>query len=164
MQEKGQPKKCWFIRTIDEAIQPLRLDAREVAKTRQTAKTVDFTTMYPNFDQRVLVERVREAVREAWEWEQRKSEVEMRVTRKGWVELGEEGELAWCMKDIGEMVEFVVDSGYVALRDGVWKQGAGVRDGFAMCPAVGKSGMLCGREGVCTGTGGGGSAAQLPIH
>ena len=158
MQEKGQPKKCWFIRTIDEAIQPLRLDAREVAKTRQTAKTVDFTTMYPNFDQRVLVERVREAVREAWEWEKRKSEVEMRVTRKGWVELGDEGELAWCMKEIGEMV---VDNGYVTRRNGVWKQVRGFGMGLQWAPQL--ANLACGREGVCTGTGGGGSAAQLPI-
>jgi hypothetical protein len=44
---KGEPKKCWFVEAVEEVAQPLRFNAREVAKHKATATTVDFVTMYP---------------------------------------------------------------------------------------------------------------------
>ena len=60
----------------------------------------------------------------------------MRVTKKGGGGEGNEGELAWCMKDIGEIVEFVVDNGYVTRRDGVWKQVRGFGMGLQCAPQL----------------------------
>ena len=47
----------------------MRFNALTVAKHLASADIVDFVTMYPNFDQGLLKERVAEAIREAWEWE-----------------------------------------------------------------------------------------------
>jgi len=30
--QKGEPKKCWFVLSVEEVVQPLRLQAREVAE------------------------------------------------------------------------------------------------------------------------------------
>ena len=46
-------KRCWFVESVEEVAQPLRFAARKVATQRSTARTVDFTTMYPCFDQKL---------------------------------------------------------------------------------------------------------------
>ena len=58
---RGRPKRCWFIESVEEIAQPLRFNAREVAKYRKTATTVDFVAMYPSFDQTLLKVRLKDA-------------------------------------------------------------------------------------------------------
>ena len=52
--------------SVEEVAQPLRFAARKVATQRSTARTVDFTILYPCFDQKLLLERVKKAITEAW--------------------------------------------------------------------------------------------------
>ena len=47
--------------------------ARKVATQRSTARTVDFTAMYQCFDQKLLLERMKQATVEAWNWEEQES-------------------------------------------------------------------------------------------
>ena len=55
---------------VGEVAQPLRFMARNVAAQQSTAHTVDFATMHPCFHQKSLLERVRKAFMEAWDWEE----------------------------------------------------------------------------------------------
>ena len=54
----GKPKRCWFVESVEEVAQPLRLEAGEVAKCKETARTVDFVSTYPSFDQKLLKKRL----------------------------------------------------------------------------------------------------------
>ena len=63
---RGYAKRCWSVESVEEVAQPLRFAVRKVATQHSTAHTVDFTTMYPGFDQKLLLERVKKAIAEAW--------------------------------------------------------------------------------------------------
>ena len=56
--QRGESKQCWFVLSVEEVVQPLRLQAQVVAELRESATTVDFVTMYPEFDHEVLKARL----------------------------------------------------------------------------------------------------------
>ena len=66
MTPPGACKAVLVVESLEEVAQPLRFAARKVATQRSTAHTVDFTTMYPCLHQKLLLERVKEAIAEAW--------------------------------------------------------------------------------------------------
>ena len=76
-------------RIREEVAQPLRFDALEVAKHGKTAKTVDFVSMYPSFDQVTLKSRLVDALSEAWEWQEGRAEEGevVKLSQTGWVSL-----------------------------------------------------------------------------
>ena len=61
-------KRCWFIQSVEEIAQPLRLEASKIAAAKETALTKDVVAMYPNLEQPKLLEGVNKAITEAWEW------------------------------------------------------------------------------------------------
>jgi hypothetical protein len=139
---QGKPKKCWFIESVEEVAQPLRFNATEIASFKTTATTVDFVTMYPSFDQKLLKARIEDAIREAWEWEDQRSEegTVLRVRRDGWVR-GSLEELAdthgnWSIEELLELVTFVVNNGYVQRGTRVLKQVKGFGMGLACAPQI----------------------------
>ena len=98
-----------------------------MAKSGGTAVTVDLVTMYPNFNQAKLKERLKDALEEAWAWEeyqmhlrkeQDNEDKELRIKRDGWVELTK-ADLAkptigiWSKEEVLEMLLFVIDNGFV---------------------------------------------------
>ena len=79
----------------------------------QTANTVDFVTMYPSFDQSVLLQRLQDSLEEAWEWELLRAEERSTLRKDGWVHLtnGEARRpaLGLCTKEeVSELVSFVI--------------------------------------------------------
>ena len=87
---------------------------------RQTARTIDFVTMYPSFDQALLKDRLRDAIEEAWDWEQQRMKHEdvLRIKRDGWLRLtpqeaGKPSVHVWSKEEIQDMVAFVIDNGYI---------------------------------------------------
>ena len=91
---QGHAKRCWLVESVEEVAQPLRFAARKVATQRSTARTVDFATMYPCFDKKLLLEKVKKAIAEAWNWEEQEGRdrgVQVRaptatvhLTNEGW--------------------------------------------------------------------------------
>ena len=138
---KGRPKRCWFVESVDEVAQAVRFDAIKVAEHGATANTVDFVTMYPNFDQQLLKARVAEAVREAWEWEEAKQgdmgEGTLYLSKDGWISgegVQKEGE--WKRDEVLDMIAFVVDNGYVKRGGKIYKQVQGFGMGLACAPQL----------------------------
>ena len=126
---RGHAKRCWFVESVEEVAQPLRFAARKVATQWSTARTVEFTTMYPCFDQKLLLERVKKAIAEAWTWEeqegrdggvQERAPTEtVRLTNDGWKWFDAEATTAnllgaWTLDQVMELVEFVVTNGYIS--------------------------------------------------
>ena len=139
----GKAKACWFIESVEEVAQPLRFDATEVAKQGGTATAVDFVTMYPSFDQSLLKERLADAIKEAWEWEEAKAQAGevVRIGKDGWLRLSasearEPAIGAWTREEVLELVYFVVDNGYIKRRDTVLKQVKGFGMGLACAPRL----------------------------
>ena len=133
---RGYARRCWFVESVEEVAQPLRFAARKVATQRSTARTIDFTTMYPCFDQKLLLERVKKAIAEAWNWEeqegrdkgvqQRAPTETVRLTNDGWKWFHAEATEAdllggWTLNQVMELVEFVVTSGCIS-RGGRWRR------------------------------------------
>ena len=71
---RGEPKRCWFVESVEEVAQPLRFEASKGAKHNVTADIVDFVTMYPSFAQTKLKERLRDSVQDSWDWRHQKLE------------------------------------------------------------------------------------------
>ena len=139
----GKAKACWFVESVEEVAQPLRFEALEVAKHKETATTVDFVTMYPAFDQKLLKSRLADAITEAWEWEERKLEEgeHLRIRRDGWVTLTDKDVAKpsigiWSREEVLELVLFVVDNGYIKRGDTVLKQVKGFGMGLACAPQI----------------------------
>ena len=61
-QERGEPKKCWFIIAIEEVVQPLRFHALGLKSNEKSVDTVDFESMYTKFEHGLLKDRLHEAV------------------------------------------------------------------------------------------------------
>ena len=127
--QKGEPKKCWFVLSVEEVVQPLRLQAREVAEFWDRATTIDFVTMYPEFDHELLKERLGRAVEEAWHFKEEKVGGKLRISIKGWVDAScETGVREWDFREVMEMAVFVIDNGF-------WKRGNRIKrqvKGFGM--------------------------------
>ena len=135
---KGAPKRCWFVEFVEEVAQPLRFDAHEVAKHKATANTVDFVTMYPAFEQSTLKARLLDSIQEAWAWEESKAKEgeELRVRTEGWVHLSKEEASAppagcWTRDELVELVNFVIDNGYIRRGTLILRQVKGFGMGLA---------------------------------
>jgi hypothetical protein len=135
---QGKPKSCWFVESVEEVAQPLRFDAPKVAQHLQTADTVDFVTMYPSFDQSVLLQRLQDSLEEAWEWELLRAEEgsTLRLRKDGWVHLtSEEAKRpalgTWTKEEVLELVGFVIGNGYVKRGNLILKQVRGFGMGLA---------------------------------
>ena len=140
---QGNPKKCWFIESVEEVAQPLRFNAKEVAAFKATATTKDFVTMYPAFDQTLLKARLEDAIKEAWTWEEQRSEDTgaQRLRRNGWVtlspeELKKEIHGNWTLEEVIELVHFVLDNGYIRRGQAVLHQVKGFGMGLACAPQI----------------------------
>eukprot|EP00667_Euglena_gracilis_P000489 EG_transcript_489 len=140
---KGFAKACWFVESVEEVAQPLRFEAADVAKRGATATTVDFVTMYPSFDQKLLKDRLRDAICEAWEWEEKKLEKrhQLRARKDGWVHLtpeeaAQDASGSWSKEGVLEMVEFVIDNGYIRRGSTLLKQVKGFGMGLACAPQI----------------------------
>lgn len=59
--KQGKPKRCWFIESIEEIVQPLRFDATTLANSLDT---YDFVKMYPSIPLTTLLTNVRTALQE----------------------------------------------------------------------------------------------------
>ena len=134
----GAPKKCWFIESVEEVAQPLRFDALEVAKHGKTAKTVDFVSMYPSFNQVTLKDRLKDALLEAWSWQQGRAEEGevVKLSQTQWVTVkAADAALPttelWTMEGVMELVEFVIDNGYIQRGLEVFHQVKGFGMGLA---------------------------------
>ena len=115
----------------------------EVANHGKTAATVDFVTMYPSFDQALLKERLRDAITEAWDWEEQKTEEGelLKVTKEGWVRMTQEEAAqptigVWTRDEVLELVFFVLDNGYVQRGGVILKQVKGFGMGLACAPQI----------------------------
>ena len=135
---KGKPKRCWFVESVEEVAQPLRFDAHEVAKHKATANTVDFVTMYPSFNQDLLKSRLHDSIEEAWAWEEAtmKEGEELRVRKDGWVHLTKEEATRpslgnWTKVELLELVDFVIDNGYIRRGPLILRQVMGFGMGLA---------------------------------
>ena len=124
--------------SVEEVAQPLRFDAVEVAKHGRTANTVDFVSMYPSFDQDTLKTRIRDAVAEAWAWQEgRAQEGEVvKLGAQGWVALtAAEAEKPsaehWAQAQVIELIDFVIDNGYIKRGDIILRQVKGFGMGLA---------------------------------
>ena len=138
---RGQPKRCWFVESVEEVAQAIRFDATKVAEFGATADTVDFVTMYPKFNQQLLIDRVSEAVREAWDWEEAKhtemGEQALYLSQAGWVEAeGVPSPGQWTREEVTEMVTFVVNNGYIKRGHTIHKQVEGFGMGLACAPQL----------------------------
>ena len=148
---RGHAKRCWFVESVEEVAQPLRFAARKVATQRSTARTVDFTTMYPCFDQKLLLERVKKAIAEAWTWEeqegrdggvQERAPTEtVRLTNDGWKWFDAEATAAdllgaWTLDQVMELVEFVVTNGYISRGGKLRRQVRGFGMGLPCAPQL----------------------------
>ena len=113
-----------------------------MAKLGATATTVDFVTMYPAFDQKLLKERLQDAIAEAWQWEEETEEGKhLRIAKSGWVWLTDEEVTLptlgmWCKAELLELLEFVIDNGYIQRRNLVLKQVRGFGMGLACAPQI----------------------------
>jgi hypothetical protein len=141
----GQPKRCWFVDSVEEVAQPLRFDAMTVARMADTADVVDFVTMYPSIDQALLLRRLGDALREAWAWKAEQAEHDgtgLRLTKDGWVQLTEDelkacgGVGMWELEEVEEMLEFVVQNGYVLRGGRIYHQVKGFGMGLACAPQL----------------------------
>ena len=148
---QGHAKRCWFVESVEEVGQPLRFATRKVATQRSTARTVDFTTMYPCFDQKLLVERVKKATAEAWNREeqegrgrgvQERAPTEtVRLTNEGWKWFDVEATTAdllgaWTLDQVMELVEFVVTNGYISRGGKLRRQVRGFGMGLPCAPQL----------------------------
>ena len=140
---QGKPKACWFIESVEEVAQPLRFEAPEVAKAISTVTMTDFVTMYPSFDQQLLKERLRDAITEAWQWEENKTDdgKNLRARRDGWVKLTDEEATrpqlgTWTKEEVLDMVSFVVDNGYIKRGNAILRQVKGFGMGLACAPQI----------------------------
>ena len=138
---QGKPKRCWFVESVEEVAQAIRFDATKVASHNTTADTVDFVTMYPTFNQQLLMQRVTEAIQEAWDWEGSKlanmGEQALYLGHKGWIEAegpAEQGQ--WTKEEVTDMVAFVVNNGYVKRGKNVYKQVKGFGMALACAPQL----------------------------
>jgi hypothetical protein len=141
----GQPKRCWFVDSVEEVAQPLRFDAMTVARMADTADVVDFVTMYPSIDQALLLRRLGDALREAWAWKAEQAEHDgtgLKLTKDGWVQLTEDelkasgGVGMWELEEVEEMLEFVVQNGYVLRGGRIYHQVKGFGMGLACAPQL----------------------------
>ena len=134
---QGKPKTCWFVDSVEEVAQPLRFAAEEIAQYRQSATTVDFVSMYPSFDQTALKSRLQDAMDESWQWENdKKEEGELRLRRGSWVCLSKEEVSApaignWDKGEVLDLLQFVVDNGYIKRGTKVLRQVKGFGMGLA---------------------------------
>ena len=96
--------------------------------------------MYPNFDQLLLKARLKDALAEAWAWEERKMDPQegkaLRLSRNGWVQLtAEEARQPtikrWNQGEVLEMLEFVFENGYIKRGKTIYKQAKGFGMGLA---------------------------------
>ncbi len=129
--------------SVEEVAQPLRFNAIEVATLKDTATTVDFVTMYPAFDQKLLKHRLEDAIKEAWDWERQRSEegTVLRLRTGGWVQMEPtEAEMEapgnWTIEEVMELVHFVLDNGYVQREDVILRQVKGFGMGLACAPQI----------------------------
>ena len=95
--------------------------------------------MYPSMDQDYVSTNVLEAIEEAWDWEEQTAKEdkdgeeweELRVGKDGWW-LGRKGEEpqadSWSKREVKEMVQWVLNNGYVKQGGVVYKQ----KKGFGM--------------------------------
>jgi hypothetical protein len=135
--DRGEPKKVWFVRSVEEVVQPIRFQAEALGRWRNTVDTVDFVTMYPKFDQKLLRERLEEAVREAWEFEESKQGEPQRLAKNGWLqEAGLEGQEGWTQQEVNEMVAFVINNGYLKCGSRIKQQVRGFGMGLQCAPQL----------------------------
>ena len=90
--------------------------------------------MYPNMDQKYVLKHVSEAIEEAWSWEEQWEEEgqergeneEPRVGPNGWLygEQGVAGE-GWSKQQVLNMVQWVLQNGYIKQRGRIYKQTRG---------------------------------------
>ena len=148
---QGHAKRCWFVESVEEVAQSLRFTLRKVATQRSTAHTVDFTTMYPCFDQKLLLERVKKAIAEAWIWEEQEGRdggvqdraptEPVRLTNDGWKWFDAEATTAdllgaWTLDQVMKLVEFVVTNGYISRGGGLRRQVRGFGMGLPCAPQL----------------------------
>ena len=139
----GKPKRCWFIESVEEIAQPLRFEADKVARAQDTALSVDFVAMYPNFHQGRLKERLRDALEEAWSWEESMMQMEegaerrtLKLKKDGWVELTaadlKKPSLGlWFKEEVLELLHFVIENGFVKRGSKIYRQVKGFGMGLA---------------------------------
>ena len=60
--------------SVDEVVEPLRFEAYKLKCFQNSSITVDFITMYPEIEQKMLLRNVFEAIQEAWEFEESRIE------------------------------------------------------------------------------------------
>ena len=107
--------------------------------------------MYPCFDQKLLLERVKKAIAEAWTWEeqegrdggvQERAPAEtVRLTNDGLKWFDAEATAAdllraWTLDQVMELVEFVVTNGYISRRGRLRRQVKGFGMGLPCAPQL----------------------------
>ena len=136
-QERGEPKKCWFVQSVEEVVHPIRFRAEDLAKYKGTVDTVDFVTMYPKFDQHLLLKRVREAIEEAWGYQEHKRGTPLCLSKRGWEpEMPEAQPEGWTRMEVMELVEFVVKNGYWKAAGKIKHQVRGFGMGLQCAPQL----------------------------
>ena len=97
--KKGNPKRVWWIDSVEEFMQPVCYEEELIAQCKASAEVGDFVAMYPSMDQEYVSTNVLEAIEEAWDWEEQiakeakdgEEEEELWVGKDGW-RLGRNGE------------------------------------------------------------------------
>ena len=133
--DRGEPKKVWFVTSVEEVVQPIRFKAEALGHWEQTADTVDFITMYPKFDQQLLQQRLTEALLEAWRYAEEEEGETLRLTRKGWVQdTGAAHQEGWTQPELIELVSFVINNGYLKWGSRIKRQVKGFGMGLQCAP------------------------------
>ena len=95
--------------------------------------------MYPSFDQALLLERIKDAIEEAWAWEISQNQLgkdeTLQIASSGWTSVhkaeAENTAGSWSKEDVLDMVNFVINNGYVKRGDTILKQVKGFGMGLA---------------------------------
>lgn len=139
----GEPKKVWFVMSFEEVVEPLRFDASKVKTFKETAKTIDFITMYPEFDQQLLKQRVNEAIEEAWHFqntlptEEKGINDELCISKEGWIYANKDDvNTFWSLPQVKEMVNWTIDNGFIEENGKIWKQVKGFGMGLQCAPQL----------------------------
>ena len=150
--KKGNPKRVWWIDSVEEFMQPVRFEEELIAQHKASAEVGDSVAMYASIDQKYISTKVLEAVEEAWDWEEQiakgdrdvEEHEKLRVRKDGW-RLGQKGEEpqddSWSKREVKEMVEWVLNNGYVKQGGVVYKQKKGF--GIGLKCAVFLANLAC---------------------
>ena len=170
-------KRCWFIQSVEEIAQPLRLEASKIAAAKETALTKDVVAMYPNLEQPKLLEGVSKAIKKAWEWKTKnlgsnppkdsEGKGQLKISSQGWVWIDPKHKpstMVWDQEEVIDLVKFVVHNSYLKRGQTIYHRKKGFGMGLPCPPQLANLACYTVEATFAETCELEGSGTQLPLH